>query len=71
MGTDEKPQSRLYEQPTESPFACPFTCKDCKEPLPDLFCHICGTILLPPERPALDLGSGPELLCDRCLGISS
>jgi len=93
MGTTEKPDNRLYEQPTESPGECPFClhpahqnavcfveipcsvcpgCVDicgCSMPQP-LYCSTCGVILNPIET-TLDLGDGPELLCDGCLGINN
>jgi len=88
MGTTEKPDNRLYEQPTESPGECPYcslftTCYRCGVRLnpdtiwtgdmptcdscpPVLLCSTCGVILNPVEV-KLDVGDGPELLCDDCL----
>jgi hypothetical protein len=35
-----------------------------------LFCSTCGVVLAPVEV-TIDVGDGPELLCDKCLGISN
>ena len=40
------------------------------QPDPPLYCSTCGVILVPHEV-TLDLGDGPELLCDRCLGLTN
>ena len=36
----------------------------------DLYCSTCSVILVPHEI-TLDLGDGPELLCDKCLGLTN
>ena len=94
MGTDEKPNNRLYNQPPESPSECPYCSHDhlpdqlctvieecscghgldmcgCLGPPPAFYCSTCGVILGPVEAIRLDLGYGPELLCDACLGINN
>jgi len=58
LGPREKENTTtgFIEQPTESLTEGP------------LFCSTCGVTLAPVET-TLDLGDGPELLCDGCLGI--
>lgn len=87
MGTREKENTTtgFIEQPTESPTGCPSSPQPCEcglvvpawddAPMDSrvqvrLICSTCGTPLAPVEI-TLDLGDGPELMCDACLGISN
>ena len=60
MGSNEGHTDSSYNPAKSLAFDCPDS---------PLYCA-CGVILAPHEL-RLDLGDGPELLCDACLGLSN